>query len=124
MKAEEKHGEPQIIRDYKTMIYNLSHRTDLREEQKLEKLNTLAAKFSEGWPFKNNELLSNYNGGYGYRNELLRLTRTIHDRIHRQLLVKQGRDLGKMDNTELDSTLVHEGKRKTKPKKTVVVEKV
>lgn len=115
MSIKEKHVEPQVISDYKTNIFRLYHRTDLREDVKLQKLEALAAKFATGWPFGDKSTVGGYGAGNGYRNSLERLTRTLHECIKRQALVRDGRNLGKMDRTELDSAKVHSTDKKKEP---------
>jgi hypothetical protein len=98
---------PQVIRDYKQMIYKLYNRKDLRVEQKIQKLNDLALKFMDGWPFGEKNSLSFFGGNAGYRNTLLLTVNVLRDRIERQMKIEQGQNLGRMDRTELDGAKVH-----------------
>jgi hypothetical protein len=106
---------PQIITDYKTMVYKLYNRKDMREEQKVQALEQLANKFATGYPFRPETEMAGYGAKYGYRNALELLARTLHANIHRQMLVKQGKNIGTMDNTELDSAQVYTQEKKKKP---------
>ena len=113
MQTKEKKAEPQVITDYKTKIFKLYHRPGLRIDQRLKNMNDLATKFATGWPFGDKSAMSTYGQGDGYRNELERLARTLHELLKRQDLVANGRNLGKTDKTELDSAKVYSGDKKT-----------
>ena len=114
MQAKEKHGEPQVIKDYKTQIFKLYHRPGLRVDLKLKKLEEMADKFATGFPFKEGSEMYGYGGGDGYVSVLEKLTRTLHECIKRRILVENGRNLGRMDKTELDSNLAYSGDKKKK----------
>jgi hypothetical protein len=106
MQSKQKHGEPQIISDYKTMIFKLVHRPKLREDQKIAKLEELAKKFATGWPFKNTELLSGYGGEMGYKNVLEKITRTILDQKAQMALAENEKKFYKKKKNNKDSAKV------------------
>lgn len=122
-KQDENSGRPQIIEDYKIMMMKLINRPKLREEQKVLEFDKLANKFAEGWPFKNNPSLAEYGAEHPYRNELEKVARTASEFFRRVYELKKGRDIGKMDKTELDSNLAYSSKPKKKVQKPEIIVK-
>ena len=95
------------------MMYKLINRPGMRDIHKIKELDTLAMKFYKGWPFGEKAALAEYGAGDGYKNELEKVARTLSDQIRRLIAVRDGKDIGKFDRTELDSNHVYGAKKLT-----------
>lgn len=113
MKAKTENQKPQIVSDYKTMMYKIINRPKMRDEEKMKKLDELATKFRNGWPFGGQNTLAAFGAEFGYKNELEKVASTLSEQIRRMIAVREGKDLGKFDRTELDSNHVHGAKKLT-----------
>ena len=121
---------PKIIESLQAIAFKINNRTDLRPDQKIAKLNELAKRFHDGWPFDARPGSQHQMCEYGrnpslpeYRNLLETNCKAIADRIHRMELVKQGKNIGQLDTLEGDAAKKFSTDKKTAEKKVPVIEK-
>jgi hypothetical protein len=107
---------PQIVQDHITQIVKVAAHPNLRIDQKIVRLTDMARQFRSGYPFGAN-ILASYGQGEGYANLLERMALSSADQLHRINLVRMGRDLGKLDKTDLDPELAYSTEKLAEKKK-------